>query len=92
MSEEPSDAEMLEEALAKYEWVRLAREALTKIRAPKNRKNDPNYMKEQSDWLGALEHREKELHLLIIELSPIIQANREKGLTKYMQLIGGAKE
>jgi hypothetical protein len=92
MSEEQSDAEMLEEALAKYEWVRQAYDALTKVKAPKNRKNDPNYMKEQSDWLRALEHREEELHLLIIELSVISHANKEKGLTKYMQLIGGAKE
>jgi hypothetical protein len=89
---EQSDAEMLEEALAKYEWVRQAYDALTKVRAPKNRKNDPNYMKEQSDWLRALVHREEELHLLIIELAAVAQANREKGLTKYMQLIGGAKE
>jgi len=92
VSEEPSDAEMLEEALAKYEWVRQAYEALTKVRAPKKRKNDPNYMKEQSDWLRALEHREEELHLLITELSVISHASREKGLTKYMQLVGGAKE
>jgi hypothetical protein len=89
---EQSDAEMLEEALAKYEWVRLAHEALTKIKAPKNRKNDPNYMKEQSDWLRALDHREEELHLLIIELADVARASREKGLTKYMQLVGGAKE
>jgi len=92
MSKEQSDAEMLKEALAKYEWVRLAREALTKVKAPKKRKNDPNYMKEQSDWLRALEHREEELHLLIIELAAVTQANKEKGLTKYMQLVGGAKE
>jgi hypothetical protein len=88
---EQSDAEMLEEALAKYEWVRQAYEALTKVRAPKKRKNDPNYMKEQSDWLRALDHREEELHLLIIELAAVAQANREKGLAKYMQLIGGPK-
>jgi hypothetical protein len=93
MSEETqSDAEMLEEALAKYEWVRQAYEALTKVKAPKNRKNDPNYMKEQSDWLRALDHREEELHLLIIELAAVARANREKGLTRYMQLVGGAKE
>jgi hypothetical protein len=92
VTEEQSDAEMLEEALAKYEWVRLAHEALTKIRVPKKRKNDPNYLKEQSDWLRALDHREEELHLLIIELAAVAQASREKGLTKYMQLIGGAKE
>jgi hypothetical protein len=92
VTEEQSDAEMLEEALAKYEWVRQAYEVLTKVKAPKNRKNDPNYLKEQSDWLRALEHREEELHLLIIELAAVAQANREKGLTRYMQLIGGAKE
>jgi hypothetical protein len=89
MTEEPSDAEMFHSAYARYVWVTSALEALEHIRLPGDKRDDPDFLKERNDWLAALEHRAQQLALLLLELDPKYQVREEKGLLKYMQLVGG---
>jgi hypothetical protein len=91
MTEEQSDAEMYKEAMARYVWVTSALEALKDIRLPSDKKDDPGLLKEKNEWLAALEHRAQQLALLLLELAPKYQVREERGLLKYMQLVGGPK-
>jgi hypothetical protein len=89
-ADDRSDAEMFHSAYARYVWVTSALEALNRIRLPSDKKDDPDLLKERNDWLAALEHRAQQLALLLLELDPKYQAREERGLLKYMQLLGGA--
>jgi len=89
MSEEQSDAEMYKEAMARYVWVTSALEALKHVSLPRDKQDDPNFIKEKNEWLTALDHRAHQLALLLLELSPKYQVKEERGLLKYMQLVGG---
>jgi hypothetical protein len=77
MTEEPSDAEMYKEAMARYVWVTSALEALKDIRLPSDKKDDPELVRERNDWLAALEHRAQQLALLLLELNPKYQVRED---------------
>jgi hypothetical protein len=89
IADDRSDAEMFHSAYARYVWVTSALEALKDIRLPRDKKDDPDLLKERNDWLAALEHRAQQLALLLLELNPKYQVREERGLLKYMQLVGG---
>jgi len=89
IADDRSDAEMFHSAYARYVWVTSALEALKHIRLPGDKRDDPDLLRERNDWVAALEHRAQQLALLLLELDPKYQVREERGLLKYMQLVGG---
>jgi len=89
IADDKSDTEMFHSAYARYVWVTSALEALKHIRLPGDKRDDPDLLRERNDWVAALEHRAQQLALLLLELDPKYQVREERGLLKYMQLVGG---